>query len=197
MVSGRNRTSPLGVPDYRGAHEALMDTACVGEETALMSDDLGLTWKLSFGAMVLAFSALVTVVRTPPVITPVAAPTAAAIQPLPLLEITPGQFPVREVPETEAAEQAPVDAVDNPPVRIQVSLFDAVPRRAAAVPPQPPRPPQVKRGAPVAKAKPAVKVHVDRALVARVSGPYRTNGPHYPFDPRERRTGDQAFAPGR
>lgn len=166
-----------------------------------MSDDAALAWKLAFGALVLVFSAIVTVVRKPGDTVPVALPAPPAVKPLPLLEA--------QRVESAAAPQAllpePLDVEEEPPVRIDVSLFDAPPRRAApkAKAKASPARPVAKPSRPAAKPRPPATVRAttapaERVLSARNTAPSRVRRPHYPFEPRDRyRLGDQAFAPGR
>ena len=164
-----------------------------------MSDDAALAWKLAFGALVLVFCAVVMVVRKPAATAPVALPAPAAVTPLPLLE----PKAVEAATAPGALQPAPLDVVEETPVRIEVSLFDAQPNRAAAPKPKasPPKP-AVKRTRAASKprpgATPRTTAPAKRVLSARPPASSKVRRPHYPFDPRERfRLGEQAFAPGR
>jgi len=170
-----------------------------------MSDDAALAWKMAFGALVLAFCAVVMIVRKPAATLPVTSPAPAVIQPLPLLE------PPRMEPASapEAAAQTALDVQEDSPVHIEVRVFDPPRARAAAKPRPAARPAAAKRSQQVAKrpAKSPVLVasapRPKRALAATRLSPARppvqARAPHYPFNPHERwaRAGDIAFAPGR
>ena len=163
-----------------------------------MSDDAALAWKLAFGALVLVFCAIVMVVRKPPATVPVAIPAPAEVRPLPLLE-TP---PTEAASAPQAAHPAPLDVEEEAPVRIEVSLFDAQPKRTMAAKPKASPRPAVKRARAASKPRPATVVRATsapkRVLSARPAAPSRSRVPHYPFNPRDRfRLGEQAFAPGR
>ena len=164
-----------------------------------MSDDAALAWKLAFGALVLVFCAVVTVVRKPAATAPVARPAPAAVKPLPLLE-----SPVQEAASAPQAalQPAPLDVEEDTPVRIEVSLFEVQPRRAAASKAKASPRPAARPAPAAAKPRPSPAVRATsapkRVLSARYPAPPKVRRPHYPFDPRERyRLGEQAFAPGR
>jgi hypothetical protein len=126
--------------------------------------DVAVVWKVSFGALVLAFCALTVVLRKPaaPPIEVLAPPAAAAATATP---------PAPDI-QADVQAPAPLDVQDeSPPARIEVVL---------------PKPKSLRKPAKhtVAAQMPPPRIH--RVVATRAVAHAKPNRAHYPYDPRER-----------